>query len=271
MSTRLPAPPAPGPWEDYVAHFDALLAMLAQRRNFRHYLQGLLLPYVRTMWLFLCPSDGTSLSDTVRKRSGPEGELLRLLLGLLPDYRYNGWYLAPDPTNNEPQTARADLSVGQSLASLTSPADTRHGTEEDPLAGRDGSAARTGGNRLGSLGADVTVCGRASAHAGPGRVCAADAGPRRGSDDGGWWVPDRKCDKIDTKGSQKGTHAAEAPEGGDYGRRSVFILSALALPHTRIPDQIRPAFGLRVTVAAHPSRPGPLVVPLLDIEQGVTA
>jgi ABC-type phosphate/phosphonate transport system ATPase subunit len=35
------------------------------------------------------------------------------------------------------------------------------------------------------------------------------------------------------------------------------------------PDQIQAAFGLRVTVAAHPSRPGPLVVPLADIEQGV--
>jgi hypothetical protein len=44
MSTRLSAPPAPGPWEDYAAHFDPLFAKLAQRRGFREYLQGLLLP-----------------------------------------------------------------------------------------------------------------------------------------------------------------------------------------------------------------------------------
>jgi iron complex transport system ATP-binding protein len=36
------------------------------------------------------------------------------------------------------------------------------------------------------------------------------------------------------------------------------------------PDQIQAAFGLRVTVAAHPSRPGPLVVPLADMERGVS-
>jgi hypothetical protein len=51
MSTRLPVPPAPGPLEDYVAHFDALFATLAQRRNFRDYLQGLLLPRDRNKTL----------------------------------------------------------------------------------------------------------------------------------------------------------------------------------------------------------------------------
>jgi SRSO17 transposase len=44
MSTRLSAPPAPGPWEDYAAHFDPLFAQLAQRCGFREYLHGLLLP-----------------------------------------------------------------------------------------------------------------------------------------------------------------------------------------------------------------------------------
>jgi SRSO17 transposase len=43
MTKRLPADPAPGPLEDYAAHFDGLLATLAQRRAFRRYLQGLLL------------------------------------------------------------------------------------------------------------------------------------------------------------------------------------------------------------------------------------
>jgi SRSO17 transposase len=44
MTKRLPCPPAPGPLEDYAAHFDPLLARLAQRRGLRAYLQGLLLP-----------------------------------------------------------------------------------------------------------------------------------------------------------------------------------------------------------------------------------
>jgi hypothetical protein len=44
MSSRRPCPPAPGPLEDYAQRFDALFSSLAQRRGFRGYLQGLLLP-----------------------------------------------------------------------------------------------------------------------------------------------------------------------------------------------------------------------------------
>ena len=44
MSKRLPCPPAPGPLEDYAARFDDLFGTLAQRRSFREYLTGLLLP-----------------------------------------------------------------------------------------------------------------------------------------------------------------------------------------------------------------------------------
>jgi hypothetical protein len=44
MSKRLPCPPAPGPLEDYAESFDDLFGTLAQRRGFREYLQGLLLP-----------------------------------------------------------------------------------------------------------------------------------------------------------------------------------------------------------------------------------
>jgi DDE superfamily endonuclease len=51
MSTRLPAPPAPGPLEDYAVQFDDLFASLAQRRSFRDYLQGLLLPRDRNKTL----------------------------------------------------------------------------------------------------------------------------------------------------------------------------------------------------------------------------
>jgi len=44
MTKRRPCPPAPGPHEDYAAQFDALFRSLAQRRGFRAYLEGLLLP-----------------------------------------------------------------------------------------------------------------------------------------------------------------------------------------------------------------------------------
>ncbi|MGH9259213.1 MAG: IS701 family transposase [Acidimicrobiales bacterium] len=51
MTKRLPCPPAPGPLETYAAQFDPLLASLAQRRGFRAYLQGLLLPRDRNKTL----------------------------------------------------------------------------------------------------------------------------------------------------------------------------------------------------------------------------
>jgi SRSO17 transposase len=51
MSTRLTALPAPGPLEDYTAQYDARFATLAQRRSFREYLQGLLLPRDRNKTL----------------------------------------------------------------------------------------------------------------------------------------------------------------------------------------------------------------------------
>ncbi len=44
MTKRLPCPPAPGPLEEYAGQFDDHLDTLAQRRGFREYLQGLLLP-----------------------------------------------------------------------------------------------------------------------------------------------------------------------------------------------------------------------------------
>lgn len=51
MSKRLPCPPAPGPLEDYAENFDDLFLTLAQRRGFREYLQGLLLPKDRNKTL----------------------------------------------------------------------------------------------------------------------------------------------------------------------------------------------------------------------------
>src|SRR5918992_1510233 len=51
MSKRLPCPPAPAPLEEYAARFDELFGTLAQRRGFREYLQGLLLPRDRNKTL----------------------------------------------------------------------------------------------------------------------------------------------------------------------------------------------------------------------------
>src|SRR5919202_6011011 len=47
MTARRACPPAPGPLEDYAAQFDPLFRSVAQRRGFREYLQGLLLPHDR--------------------------------------------------------------------------------------------------------------------------------------------------------------------------------------------------------------------------------
>jgi hypothetical protein len=47
MTQRAICLPAPGPLEDFAAKFDDLFSMLAQRRGFRDYLQGLLLPKER--------------------------------------------------------------------------------------------------------------------------------------------------------------------------------------------------------------------------------
>src|SRR5215510_3799137 len=51
MTERRACPPAPGPLEDYAAQFDLLFPNLAQRRSFREYLQGLLLPRERAKTL----------------------------------------------------------------------------------------------------------------------------------------------------------------------------------------------------------------------------
>jgi hypothetical protein len=51
MTVRKPCPEAPGPLEAYAREFDACFGSLAQRRAFRAYLQGLLLPRGRTKTL----------------------------------------------------------------------------------------------------------------------------------------------------------------------------------------------------------------------------
>ena len=51
MTERKACPPAPGPLEDYARRFDDLFRTLAQRRGFREYLPGLLLPRDRNRTL----------------------------------------------------------------------------------------------------------------------------------------------------------------------------------------------------------------------------
>jgi DDE superfamily endonuclease len=51
MTKRLACPPAPGPLEEFAAQFDPLFARLEQRRGFRAYLAGLLLPRDRNKTL----------------------------------------------------------------------------------------------------------------------------------------------------------------------------------------------------------------------------
>ncbi len=51
VTKRLPVEPAPGPLEEYAAHFDDLFRARAQREGFRRYLEGLLLPAERNKTL----------------------------------------------------------------------------------------------------------------------------------------------------------------------------------------------------------------------------
>jgi len=51
MTCRIDCPPAPGPLEEYAARFDDLFTHAAQRRGFRDYLAGLLLPRDRNKTL----------------------------------------------------------------------------------------------------------------------------------------------------------------------------------------------------------------------------
>jgi hypothetical protein len=51
VTARRPCPPAPGPLEAYATRFDELFSSLAQRRGFRAYLAGLLLPRERNKTL----------------------------------------------------------------------------------------------------------------------------------------------------------------------------------------------------------------------------
>jgi hypothetical protein len=75
MTARKPCPPAPGPLEDYARQFDDCFGSLAQRRAFRDYLVGLLLPHDRNKTL-------TALAGTepVVGAQHPEAQRLQFFL-----------------------------------------------------------------------------------------------------------------------------------------------------------------------------------------------
>jgi hypothetical protein len=75
MTARKPCPPAPGPLEDYARQFDDCFGSLAQRRAFRDYLVGLLLPHDRHKTL-------TALAGTepVVGAQHPEAQRLQFFL-----------------------------------------------------------------------------------------------------------------------------------------------------------------------------------------------
>jgi prepilin-type N-terminal cleavage/methylation domain-containing protein/prepilin-type processing-associated H-X9-DG protein len=86
----------------------------------------LVLPYAKSMDLFYCPSDGTSYSDpqTGSDYRDPKAEYFGYLWGLLPNYGYNWWYLAPDPTTDDPAQAKTSNSEGVSLSDVRSSSNT---------------------------------------------------------------------------------------------------------------------------------------------------
>jgi prepilin-type N-terminal cleavage/methylation domain-containing protein/prepilin-type processing-associated H-X9-DG protein len=86
----------------------------------------LIKPYAKPNVLYYCPSDGTSYIDT---KSGEDyrdenSASFGYLWGLLPNYGYNWWYLAPDATTDDPATASSTKSEGVSLGEVASAAET---------------------------------------------------------------------------------------------------------------------------------------------------
>src|SRR5262249_46293461 len=64
MTPRISAPAAPSPLEEFAAESDERFATLAQRRSFREYLSGLLMP---------CPEGHPPQQDAHRARRGRAG------------------------------------------------------------------------------------------------------------------------------------------------------------------------------------------------------
>jgi prepilin-type N-terminal cleavage/methylation domain-containing protein/prepilin-type processing-associated H-X9-DG protein len=86
----------------------------------------LVLPYVKNMDLVRCPSQSTQFTSSscgggCLDRANPA---YGYLWGLFPNFGYNWWYLAPDPTTSDPAMASSSRSAGMGLAAVQSPAET---------------------------------------------------------------------------------------------------------------------------------------------------
>jgi SRSO17 transposase len=79
MTARRACLPAPGPLEDYAARFDPLFRSVAQRRSFREYLQGLLLPRERRKTL-----TGLVGAEPLVQAQAPPVQRLQFFLGEAP-------------------------------------------------------------------------------------------------------------------------------------------------------------------------------------------
>lgn len=86
----------------------------------------LVLPYIKNMEIFRCPSQSASFSHA--QCGGPcldpHSDFYGYLWGLFPNYGYNWGYLAPDPTSAVSGAGVAGNSRGQSLAAVGSPTET---------------------------------------------------------------------------------------------------------------------------------------------------
>lgn len=79
MTKRCDCPTAPGPLEDYASAFDELFGSLAQRRGFREYVQGLLLPRDRNKTL-----TGLANTEPIVGAHDPSAQRLQFFLSESP-------------------------------------------------------------------------------------------------------------------------------------------------------------------------------------------
>jgi len=129
---RVPCPPAPGPLEDYAHQFDADFASLAQRRAFREYLQGLLLPRERNKTLTglagvepvlgaqLAPAQRLQwfLSESTWEAEAIGARRLELLLGDPATAPTDAGVLVIDETGDRKDGTKTDHVAPQHLGSI---------------------------------------------------------------------------------------------------------------------------------------------------------
>src|ERR671910_666469 len=133
MTSRRRCPPAPGPLEDYVQRFDSLFSSLAQRRGFRDYLQGLLLPRDRNKTL-------TGLAGAEPITGAQHREVQRLQ-----------WFLSESAWDHEQLNQRRVQLLREDPA--TAPSERGVLVVDDPGDRKDGTAtAHVARQYLGSVG-----------------------------------------------------------------------------------------------------------------------